>query len=163
MQNLFFHQAAIQSIRKQLLLRKETLAVAESVTSGLLQAAFSSADEAMNFFQGGMTAYNIGQKCRYFRIDPIHAIACDCVSGQIAEYMAKGVCELFSSQWGIGITGFATPVPQSGHQTFACYAICFNNEIRVSKTIEVRDKAPLDTQLSYVNAILDDLATECGG
>ena len=36
---------------------KENIAVAESVTAGLLQNAFSQMPDASTFFEGGMTAY----------------------------------------------------------------------------------------------------------
>lgn len=51
---------SLKSIQKQLVNRKETLAVVESVTAGSLQAAFSLAENATEFFQGGLTVYNIG-------------------------------------------------------------------------------------------------------
>lgn len=69
------------NILKELFIKaNETVAVAESVTAGLLQLAFSSADFATKYFQGGITVYNIGQKSRHLLIDPIHAIECNCVS-----------------------------------------------------------------------------------
>src|SRR5690348_6264721 len=96
------------------LLQKEgaTVAVAESVTSGNLQAIFSLAKNATLFFQGGMTAYNIGQKCRHLMVEPTHAIECNCVSQKVSEQMAAEICHLFTSDYGIGITGYASPVPE---------------------------------------------------
>jgi len=60
----------LEHIKDYMLQHFETLAVAESVTSGHLQAAFSSADQATNFFQGGITAYNVGQKARQLCYKP---------------------------------------------------------------------------------------------
>ena len=57
-----------------LIKKKNTIAVAESVTAGNLQAVFSLAKDATAFFQGGITAYNIGQKCRHLLVEPTHAI-----------------------------------------------------------------------------------------
>src|SRR4051812_38795900 len=108
-----FNLSVINSLKDALLAKQETISVAESVTSGLLQAAFSSAEKAMQIFQGGITTYNLGQKYRHLLVDPIHASACNCVSERVAQEMALHVCELFSSNWGIGITGYASPVPES--------------------------------------------------
>lgn len=72
MPNLY-NMSAINSIRDYVLENKQTLAVAESVTSGHLQAAISVAENASSFFQGGITAYNLGQKCRHLNIEPLHA------------------------------------------------------------------------------------------
>lgn len=59
---MLYDEDIVNDIKDLLADRKETLSVAESVTAGHLQAAFSSALEATKFFQGGITAYNAGQK-----------------------------------------------------------------------------------------------------
>lgn len=46
-------------IKTILIERKQTVAVAESVTAGLLQVRLSLAENAREFFQGGITAYNV--------------------------------------------------------------------------------------------------------
>src|SRR3982751_949315 len=108
----------INSVRDYMLLHNETIAVAESVTSGLLQAAFSQPGNAANFFQGGLTAYNLGQKFKHLNVEPIHAENCDCVSQIVADQMAKSVADHFQSDWGIGVTGYSTPVPESKNKLY---------------------------------------------
>ena len=102
----------INNIRDILIDRNETLAIAESVTCGILQTAFGSATDASLFFQGGITAYNLVQKSRHLHINPIHAQNCDFVSDAVAKEMAVGVCSLFASHWGIAVTGYATIDPE---------------------------------------------------
>lgn len=126
----------IDNVKVKLVARHETLAVAESVTSGLLQSLFSAATDASKFFQGGITTYNIGQKVLHLGIEPIHAEECNCVSKQTASQMALGVSELFRSDWGIGITGYASVVPESGNQLFAYCAITYKGEVVIEKTIQ---------------------------
>ena len=75
-----FDKKLIDDIGNKFKEKKQSIAVAESVTSGLLQAAFSNAKEASFFFQGGITAYNIGQKSRHLLVEPLHAIEYNCVS-----------------------------------------------------------------------------------
>ena len=48
-----YDEQVIQSIMKILLQRRQTIAVAESVTAGHLQVALASAENASQFFQGG--------------------------------------------------------------------------------------------------------------
>lgn len=153
-----FHSKEITVIKDQLIKRGQTIAVAESVTAGLLQSALASAEEASRFFQGGLTAYNIGQKCRHLNIDPIQALTCNCVSDQMAKDMALNVCNGFTSDWGIGITGYATPVPESGNQRFAYFAIAFKGEIRLSQKMETEEEDGQKVQLLYANTIMDKLA-----
>lgn len=136
---------------------KETLAVAESVTSGLLQAAFSLAEEATSFYQGGITAYNLGQKSRHLKIDPIYAEACNCVSERTAIEMANHVCELFSSTWGIGITGYAAPIPELGVKTLHAYfAFSYSGGKSYSKKIIAPNVSIQKAQQHFVAAVLKD-------
>ncbi len=151
-----FDKDLLNHIKTKLLERKQTLAVFESVTAGLLQAAFASANEAIYFFQGGMTVYNIGQKCRHLPLDPIHATECNCVSDEVAEVMAKGAGTSFTAHWGIGITGYATAVPESGNKVFAHYAI-WNGEKMHNKKITSNKTDALKVQLDFVESILKDL------
>ena len=140
--------------------QKKTLAVAESVTSGNLQVAFSLAKNAMLFFQGGITTYNIGQKCRHLLVEPTHAIAFNCVSKKVSEQMAKEVCNLFTADYGIGITGYASPVPEQNiKQLFAFVAISKNNKIVLSKKINAPENEPAKTQIYFTHRAIDLLYT----
>ena len=65
----------INIITERMISCHQTVAVAESVTSGHLQAALSLGQNARQFYQGGLTAYNLGQKSRHLLVEPIHAFA----------------------------------------------------------------------------------------
>src|ERR1700712_4651683 len=135
-----FNKELIEAIKDKMLQRKESVAVAESVTSGMLQTAFSLAKDALKFFQGGITAYNIGQKYRHLLVDPIHADACNCVSEKVAESMALNVCMLFKSDWGIGVCGYAAPVEESQNRMYAFYAIAYDQHIVTSGRLDSDQK-----------------------
>ena len=145
----------INRVRDILLARKQTVAVAESVTSGHLQAAFSLADNALQLYQGGITAYNIGQKTRHLHIEPVHALSCDCVSEIVSAQMAKEVTSLFASDWGIGVTGYAAVVPEKSiNKLFAYYSFNFRGKEVAAKKISVENNSPLEVQLFYTRHIL---------
>ncbi|HET9747290.1 MAG TPA: CinA family protein [Chitinophagaceae bacterium] len=152
-----FNNKNLGSIGKKLLRKKETIAIAESVTSGLLQFAFSTIKDASCFYQGGITAFNIGQKFKHLQVDPVHALAVNSVSQKVAEEMAQQVCSLFKSDWGIGVTGYATPEPPSGHKLFAFYAIAFKNKIRAKGKLSLSKGEPTEVQLYYTNKIVNRL------
>jgi nicotinamide-nucleotide amidase len=156
----FFDKDLIDTIKKRITTRKESISVAESVTAGLLQLALASAEDASQFFQGGVTAYNIGQKSRHLLVDPIEAIACNCVSADIAAQMAVNVCDMFKSDWGIAVTGYAAPVPESNQKLFAYYAIAHRTKVIVSRKIEIgkRTMQPISAQCLYVDKILNELS-----
>jgi PncC family amidohydrolase len=155
--NNLFNTGVIESVAATLLRRKETIAVAESVTAGFVQAALSSATDAIQFFQGGITTYNIGQKSRHLHIDPVHALSCNCVSQQVADQMALEVCHLFSGHWGLAITGYASAVPESGNRLFAFFSIACGGKIVLSGKLTPPDNTPLQVQLWYTNELLAGL------
>ena len=149
-----YDETLINKIKDHLVAKQQTIAVAESVTAGHLQAGFSLASKAMQFFQGGLTAYNLGQKARHFHVDPIHAVNCNCVSERIAFNMARGVAKIFSSDWGIGITGYATPDPEHGvEELFAYYSFSFKNQEIKTARIDVEKGQQKDVQVHYANTI----------
>jgi len=101
---------------KRLLLRepKLTFAVAESLTAGNVQARVSAISGASNYFLGGVTAYTLTQKVKHLGVDRVAAKRVNSVSAEIAEQMARGVCELFGADVGLSTTGFAEPSTDDG-------------------------------------------------
>lgn len=153
-----YDQKIIAAIKDLLLSHEQTIAAAESVTAGHLQVALASAENASKFFQGGITAYNLGQKSRHLNIEPIHAENCNCVSDRIAAQMALGVAKLFTSDWGIGITGYAAPVPEcSVDEPFAYYAISFRHKLLLVNKVSSKKNDAMKVQEFYVNHLLNEL------
>ena len=99
---------------KALMLREPrlTLAVAESLTSGRLQARIGAISGASEFFLGGMTAYALDAKVRHLGVDRAEADAANGVSARVAEQMARGACVLFGADLGVATTGYAEASPQ---------------------------------------------------
>lgn len=141
-----------------MLSNEETFAVAESVTSGSLQLKFSAIPDAEKFFQGGITAYNIGQKYRHLAVEPIHAKAKNCVSQKVANQMALEVCNLFQSNWGIGVTGYATPVEESANKVFCFYSIVHNKKVLKSGKIKSTEKNPQMVQEYFCDYVFKTLS-----
>lgn len=151
---MLYDENVVNTIKDILSERKHTIAVAESVTAGHLQAALSSAIEASHFFQGGITAYNLGQKCRHLQVDPITAEGCDCVSEEVAGTMALHVNGMFTSQYSIAITGYAAKMPEKGlNELFAWYAIAFNNRLIRTEKIST-GKERVAAQVDYTKQVL---------
>lgn len=127
---MIYSEETINSVKDILADKEETLAVAESVTAGHLQAAFSAGIEASKYFQGGITAYNIGQKARHLHVDPILCNKVNCVAEKIAHTMATEVSKMFLSDYGIGITGYASIVPECEEEgIFAFFSLSYKDKI----------------------------------
>lgn len=153
---MLYDTSCLNKIKDFLIKNAATLSVAESVTSGYLQAAFSSADQATQFFQGGITAYNNGQKSRHLMVEPIHAEASNCISERVSAEMALGANRLFSSDYAIGITGYANyPLEIDIPTLFAFLAIAKGQEVIAVEKLESAKTSMVDVQLDYTNQALE--------
>lgn len=143
-------------IRALLIDRQETVAVAESVTSGYVQAMLSTAENAMQFYEGGITTYNLLQKSRHLKIDEIEGTRTNCVSANIAMQMSLGVQELFLTSYGLAITGYAAPAPEEGvHELFAYYAIAYKGTVTASGMLRSDRSSMPEAQMCYARKLLE--------
>ncbi len=155
-----FDQPLLDKIGELLIRRKETIAVAESVTSGALQLAFSSIKNATNFFQGGITAYNAAQKYKHLCVEPIHATQVNCVSERVAGQLALHVCRSFTSDWGLSVTGYASPVPESENKLFAYFAVTHHGSIIREGKMDETPEDSTEIQFRFTRRLLAILAEE---
>lgn len=99
-----------------------TLAVAESMTGGMVAAKLVSVSGASNYFKGSLTAYFTEMKTQILHV-PADLIAREgVVSPQTAEAMAKGVRELFGADFGIATTGIAEKNGETQAQVWIGFA-----------------------------------------
>lgn len=140
---MIYNEDTINAIKDIIIGKEETIAVAESVTAGHLQAAFSGDIEASKYFQGGITAYNAGQKARHLRVDPILCDKINCVAQKIADTMAMEVSKMFLSDYGVGITGYASVVPECEKEgIFAFFSLSYKGNIIKNGRIICIEKHP---------------------
>lgn len=150
-----FKQSLLNYIGGALKDANESVSVAESVTAGFLQFSFSQMKDASDFFKGGITAYTLEEKVKLLKVDEREARRCNCVSKKIADQMALHVAELFGTDWGISVTGYATPVEESDHKIFAYFSFAYKNEVVLSKKLELHHKThALAAQQYYAEFIL---------
>lgn len=155
-----FQQNLLEYISQSLLTTGETISVAESVTSGLLQLAFSQMPNSSLFYNGGITAYTMLEKVKLLNIDQEKAED-DCVSRNISETMALNVAKLFETDWSIAITGYSTPVKSSSYKIFSYFSFSYKGEIILTKRLELHHKTQaLDAQLYYTEFMLGCFKSE---
>ncbi|MEU8772234.1 CinA family protein [Streptomyces sp. NPDC048606] len=92
----------------------QTLAVAESLTGGMVAAELTSVPGASRSFRGSVTAYATELKHRVLGVDAELLAAHGAVNAQVAQEMAVGVRRALGASWGIATTGVAGPDPQDG-------------------------------------------------
>lgn len=93
---------------------RPTLAAAESITGGRVQALITGVSGASDYFVGGVTAYAREQKVALLGVDDAHAATFNCVSERVAGEMAVGACRLFKADVAVATTGYAEPSPAWG-------------------------------------------------
>ncbi|MER6783823.1 CinA family protein [Streptomyces sp. NPDC000658] len=97
-----------------LTVRSETLAVAESLTGGLVAAEITSVPGASKVFRGSVTAYAGELKHRLLGVDAGLLAARGAVDAQVAAQMAAGVRRALGADWAVATTGVAGPDAQDG-------------------------------------------------
>ncbi|MEY9857268.1 nicotinamide-nucleotide amidase [Catenulispora sp. GAS73] len=91
-----------------------TVAVAESLTGGLLAAAITSVPGASAVFRGSVTAYATEIKASVLGVDADLLARQGAVDAEVARQMAEGVRRLFGASIGLSTTGVAGPTEQDG-------------------------------------------------
>ncbi|MEU3743491.1 MULTISPECIES: CinA family protein [unclassified Streptomyces] len=94
--------------------RGETLAVAESLTGGLVAAELTAVPGASRVFRGSVTAYATELKHDVLGVDGTLLAERGAVDADVALQMAAGVRKVMGADWGIATTGVAGPDPQDG-------------------------------------------------
>ena len=86
-----------------------TVAVAESLTGGMLGERFTSVPGSSRYFLGGFIAYSNAMKVDLLGVDPQLLAHFGAVSQETAEAMAAGARRLTKATYAVAVTGVAGP------------------------------------------------------
>jgi nicotinamide-nucleotide amidase len=103
-----------EDVLAALVARGETLAVAESLTGGLLAATIVAVPGASRAFRGGLIVYATDLKVRLAGVPAALLSAHGPVHADVAAALAAGAREHCAADWGLATTGVAGPDPQDG-------------------------------------------------
>lgn len=148
---------------KALMLRAPALALAaaESLTCGRVQAAVGAVSGASHFFLGGLTAYTIDEKVKHLGVNRAAAKKVNCVSAEVAEQMARGVCALFGSDLGVATTGYAEPWPEGGVVApYAWWALAHRRRGKFIALRTGRVECPGEKRISVQQIVADAVLAE---
>ena len=107
-------EASTRDVHELLLASGATIAVAESLTGGLLGAELTSIPGSSATFLGGITAYASAAKTSLLGVSADLLALHGAVHPDVAAAMAHGVRARFGSTYAVGLTGVAGPDPQDG-------------------------------------------------
>jgi nicotinamide-nucleotide amidase len=95
--------------------RGATVAVAESLTGGLVAGTLAGVPGISAVLRGGVVAYATDLKTSLVGVDRALLAAGGAVQAEVALAMAEGVAARLSADIGVATTGVAGPDPQDGH------------------------------------------------
>jgi nicotinamide-nucleotide amidase len=98
-----------EQIAKKLIAAKQTIAVAESSTGGLIAAALLSVPGASAYFLGGAVVYTRDARRVLMDIPDDAMKGIRSASEPYAQLLAKQIRQRFSTHWGISETGATGP------------------------------------------------------
>jgi nicotinamide-nucleotide amidase len=101
--------------------RRQSIAVAESLTGGLLAAALTDVPGASAVFRGGVVAYATELKAVLLGVDRALLAAQGAVSAEVAGAMAEGAADRLGASVGAATTGVAGPDPAEGKPAGTVY------------------------------------------
>ena len=102
-------QSLEEVVGECLVSKKETLAVAESCTGGLIAERITRVPGSSRYFMGGVTCYSNQSKVEFTGMPPLLLEMSGAVSAEVAKSLAEGVRERMGASIGIGVTGVAGP------------------------------------------------------
>jgi nicotinamide-nucleotide amidase len=109
-----------ERIVAELTRRGERIALAESLTGGLLTSALVDVPGASAVVSGGVVAYATPLKAQLLGVDPALLAERGAIDAEVARQLASGARERLAiegrpADHGLATTGAAGPEPQDGH------------------------------------------------
>ncbi|MER6652127.1 CinA family protein [[Kitasatospora] papulosa] len=142
--------------------RGETLAVAESLTGGLVAAELTDVPGASRSFRGSVTAYATSLKRDVLGVDGALLDERGAVDPSVAEAMASGVRRVLDADWGVSTTGVAGPEAQDGKAVGTVFIAVYGPH-GVRKCVELRlNGGRADIRKESVRSLLALLSGELG-
>jgi len=137
--------------------RGQTLAVAESLTGGLLAAAIVDVPGASRVFRGGLVVYATDLKAAVAGVPMALLAAHGPVHPEVAAALAAGARTVCGADWGLGTTGVAGPDPQDGIPVGTVYVAVSGEREAVRRLDLTGSRAAI--RAGAVEAVLDLFAS----
>ncbi len=139
--------------------RGQTLAVAESLTGGLVAAELTGVPGASQSFRGSVTAYATALKRELLGVDAALLAARGAVDPDVARQMAGGARDRLGADWGAATTGVAGPDPQDGRPVGTVFVAVAGRDGTVVAPLRLTgDRTSI--RHASVTAVLELLASE---
>lgn len=145
--------------------RRQTVAVAESLTGGLLGAALTAIPGASAVFRGGVIAYATELKAALLGVPADLLAARGAVDPEVAAAMAEGVRQRLEATAGVATTGVAGPDPADGKMPGTVHVAVAAGGPAVTRALTLtgdRDEVRRVTVVEALQLLLDILREHTG-
>lgn len=143
-------EQSMESVIGNLLaLSGRTLAVAESMTGGMLAHRITSVPGAANWFRGGVVSYASEVKYDLLDVPRGPVISAECARG-----MALGVKRRLDSDVGIGITGVAGPTTQEDQPIGTVFvSVAIGDDEPIVEALKLGGTREIIREVACINAL----------
>jgi PncC family amidohydrolase len=144
-----------EALAERLKGQRQTVAVAESSTGGLISAALLAVPGASAYFLGGAVVYTGRARMRLLNL-PREAVAgMRSASEPYALLLARSIREQFEADWGISETGAAGPTgnPYGDAAGHSCVAV--SGPVELVLTLETGQSDRSANMVAFAQAALD--------
>lgn len=145
--------------------RGQTVAVAESLTGGLVTATLTAVAGASAVVRGGVVAYATDLKAQVLGVDQGLLVRVGAVDPDVAGQMASGVRSLMGATYGLATTGVAGPDQSDGKAVGTVYVAVAGPSSATVKALRLSgDRGQIRTQsvLAVLALLSDELGARTG-
>lgn len=143
------------SLRALLIARKQTLAVTESSSGGLVAAALLSVPGASAYFLGGAIVYTAEARACLLGIDAAAMAGLRSASEGYAALLARTVRERHGATWGIAETGAAGPSGNRYGDAAGHTCLAVSGPVTLVSTIETGGADRVANMRAFAGGLLD--------
>jgi len=138
-----------EAIHHELIARKETLAVAESCTGGLISTMITKQVGASEYFLAGLTTYSNLAKHSVLGVSEQLLEKQGAVNELVAQEMVKGLYQVTNATWLLSVTGVAGPTGGTEEKPVGTIysAIGYKNEEIISGQVLTKKHLPRDVNI----------------
>ncbi|MFV0296332.1 MAG: CinA family protein [Hyphomicrobiaceae bacterium] len=145
-------------IARQLKARRETLAIAESSSGGLLSAAMLAVPGASNYYLGGAVVYTLQARNDILGITNAQMRHLRSSSEPYAKLLAETIATRVGATWGLAETGAAGPSGNRYGDSAGHTCIAVNGPVMNVMTLETEHGDRVQNMRAFAYKALETLA-----
>lgn len=147
--------AEARELAALLVARRQTIAVAESSSGGLISAALLAVPGASAYYLGGAVVYTRRARHRLLDLKREDVVGLKSASEPYAAVLAETARQRFSASWGLSETGASGPTgnPYGDAAGHSCFAVA-GREAVLARTLETGCSDRLENMVAFARAAL---------